>query len=331
MRRVLVLIGTIVVMAGFGFIVGRLTDPRNLDSSAQSPRIVPVTVEILITATPNPNQEPMVTVITATPQPGSIGALPTGIIDETEVAATLPPAPTIDPAILDGDSILQATVAALPEGCVVHVMAEGEYPGLVAEQYGVSVFDLMEINGLDEDSARFLDIGDILIIPLDTCPLTPAQVAAVATGSGEEVGPGTPTAEVAEATQEVTEEPTVAPTITLPPTAVNAQVEISRVISAGDITAEGIEIRNTGGVVNLTGWTLTDSTGNVFTFPELQLFTNGLVTVYTRRGTNTPIALYWGRSAAVWGEAGDTVTLANADGDVQATLRLDTPVQLSGN
>ena len=112
-------------------------------------------------------------------------------------------------------------------------------------------------------------------------------------------------------------------TLTLPPTAINAQVQIVRVLGAGDITSEGVEIRNTGGVVDLTGWTLEDADGNVFTFPEQRLFTNGLVTVYTRRGTNTPIALYWGRSAAVWGEDGDGVTLADADGDVQATLRLN--------
>jgi hypothetical protein len=114
----------------------------------------------------------------------------------------------------------------------------------------------------------------------------------------------------------------VAPTITLPPTAVNAQVEIVRVISAGDITAEGVEIRNLGGVVNLTGWTLTDGDGNSFTFPEQRLFTNGLVTVFTRVGQNTPIALFWGRNEAVWGDAGETATLANADGDAQSTLRL---------
>lgn len=333
MRRLLVTLATIVLMAGFGFIVGRLTVPAS-NNSAQSSAPQIITVPVLITATANPSAEPMVTIITATPRPGSIGALPTGVIDDADVQATLPPAPTIDPTLIDADSVLQATVAALPEGCILHSMAEGEFPGLVAETYEVSVFDLMEINGLDEESARFLDIGDVLIVPLESCPLTPEDVAAVTNVEASDATDETTDTDAeatAEATAEVTDEPTVAPTITLPPTAVNAQVEIGRVISAGDITAEGIEIRNTGGVVNLTGWTLEDSEGNVYTFPTLQLFTNGLVTVYTRRGTNTPIVLYWGRSTAVWGDEGDTVTLRDDDGEVQATLRIGSRVDLSGN
>jgi hypothetical protein len=235
---------------------------------------------------------------------------------------------------LGGDAVAQATVAALPENCIVHVMEDGDTPFGVAEIYDANPFDLLEVNGLDDESSRFLDVGDVLIVPLEGCPLTAAQVAAVTGGDEADETDATPTAEIGnEATEEVTEEaePTVVPTITLPPTAVNAQVQIVRVIGAGDITAEGIEIRNTGGVVDLTDWTLEDSEGNIFTFPEQRLFTNGLVTIYTRRGTNTPIALYWGRSQAVWGEPGDSVTLADEDGDAQASLRLDAPVDLSGN
>ncbi|MBZ0300421.1 MAG: lamin tail domain-containing protein, partial [Anaerolineae bacterium] len=227
---------------------------------------------------------------------------------------------TIDPTLLDADSALQATATALPPNCILHTLADGEFPSLIAEEYGASLPDMLEINGLNDDNSRFLQIGDVLIVPLEGCSLTRVQVAAV-TGADEEA-----TAEVSgEATEETTAEAqvTVAPTITLPPTAVNAQVQIVRVLGAGDITAEGVEIRNTGGVVDLTGWTLDDGQGMVFTFPEQRLFTNGLVTIFTRRGTNTPISLYWGRSQAVWrASGGGVVTLTDADGDVQATLRL---------
>ncbi len=336
MRRLLISLVSIIVLVGVGIAIGRFVLPGAGTGGATSQSTVPqiVTVPVLITATTNPNTTPEVIIITATPQPGSIGVLPTGILeeDETETGATQPAVATIDPELLDADAVLQQTVTALPENCIPHVLAEGEFPGLVAEQYDVSVFDLLEINGLDEESAQFLQIGEVLIVPLEGCELTAQQVAAV-TGADDET-PTDDTAaaeETAEATAEATDEPTVVPTLTLPPTAVNAQVEIVRVISAGDITAEGIEIRNTGGVVDLTGWTLTNSVGTVFTFPEQRLFTNGLVTVYSRRGTNTPIALYWGRSTAVWGEPGETITLADADGDAQATLRLDAPVDLSGN
>lgn len=108
----------------------------------------------------------------------------------------------------------------------------------------------------------------------------------------------------------------------LPSTAVNAQVQIVRVVGAGDITVEGIEIRNTGGVIDLTGWTLEDFEGNTFVFPEQRLFTNGLITIYTRRGTNTPISLYWGRSQPVWGEPGEIAILSDQRGIVQATYRV---------
>jgi hypothetical protein len=317
MRRVLFSILTIAVLVGVGIILGRVL-PFGTGSTQQQVAPQIVTVPVLITATIDPNATPLVTVITATPQPGVtvVSALPTGIIPD-DADSTEQIIPTLDPALLDADSALQATATALPANCILHTLADGEFPSLVAEQYEADLQAMLAINGLDEDTSRFLQIGDVLIVPLEGCPLTAAQVAAV---TGNEVTEEATEEATAEATEDAS--PTVVPTITLPPTAVNAQVQIVRVIGAGDITSEGVEIRNTGGVVDLTGWTLEDSEGNVFTFPEQRLFTNGLVTVYTRRGTNTPIALYWGRSAAAWGEEGDSVTLADADGDVQATLRL---------
>jgi hypothetical protein len=319
MRRLVVSLLTMVLLVTVGFALGRFVFPASSGNEGRSVAVERVTIPVLITATPDPNVTPQVIIVTATPLPGSIGVLPTGILDEAQGGATQPAAPTIDPEILSADSVLQATVSALPENCILHTLAEGEFPSLVAETYGANLFDLLEINGLDEDTSRFLDIGDVLIVPLEGCPLTPAQVVSVTGGEDEAEA----TAEVtAEATAEATDELTPVATITLPPTAVNARVEIVRVISAGDITAEGVEIRNTGGVVDLQGWTLADSEGNTFTFPEQRLFTNGLVTVFTRRGTNTPISLYWGRSQAVWGEPGDAITLTDDDGDVQATLRL---------
>ncbi len=78
-------------------------------------RIVPVTVEILITATPGPA------------------------------------GPTSQPLDTAYDTNAQATMTALLDGCTFHVLTEGEYPGLIAQEYGVSVFDLVKINGLDEE------------------------------------------------------------------------------------------------------------------------------------------------------------------------------------
>lgn len=321
MRRLLVSLLAGVLMIGVGVVLGTLLNP--LGGAAQPPPRQIVTVEVLVTATPDPNATVPVRIITATPLPGSIGALPTGVLESTDGPTRN--APTLDPELLGASAALQETATALPQNCILHTVAAGDTPFGIAEIYGSNGFELMAVNGLTEQSATGLQIGDVLIVPLEGCALTaadlnPPTATATAAAAAEQT---------AEATDESTEEaqPTVRPTLTLPPTAVNAQVEIVRIISAGDITAEGVEIRNLGGVVDMTGWTLSDGGENTFTFPEQRLFTNGMVTVFTRVGQNTPIALYWGRSSAVWDD-GEIITLSNRSGVVQASQRLEAPVNL---
>ena len=112
--------------------------------------------------------------------------------------------------------------------------------------------------------------------------------------------------------------PTSTPTATLPPTAINAQVAITRIIDAGNITAEGAEIRNNGPVIDLSGWTLRDAEGNAYIFPNgLQLYQGGSLTVFTRVGDDTPIALYWDRQQAAY-TSGEAVTLADREGRAQS-------------
>ncbi len=113
-----------------------------------------------------------------------------------------------------------------------------------------------------------------------------------------------------------------APQITLAPTASDATVIIVDVLGRGDLSAEQVILRNTGGVIDLTGWTLADTQGNVFVFPEMRLFSGAAISVYSRSGSNTPVALFWGAPAAVWGESGDAALLSNAAGSVQAVLQL---------
>jgi len=316
MRRVLGFLAAMVMTAGCGALSG--------DGAAQpGPVVTVIQVPVIVTATPDPNATPLVIVVTATPLPGSIGALPTGIL-ETDAPGRQSAAPTLDPEVLGANAALQQTATALPENCILHTLEAGDTPFGIAETYGADGFALMEINGLTEQSATRLQIGDVLIVPLAGCSLTRADVAPAVSGgdSGE-----TAEAAAAESSVETTAE-AVRPTLTLPPTAVNAQVEIVNVLNPGDITAEGVEIRNRGGAVDLNGWTLSDGDGNVFTFPAQRVFTNAQITVFTRAGQNTPIALYWGQRAAVFGEPGDVVTLADANGVVQSTFRIEQPVSL---
>jgi hypothetical protein len=100
----------------------------------------------------------------------------------------------------------------------------------------------------------------------------------------------------------------------------NAQggVAITQIRTPGDRDTEGVEISNTGELVLLTGWTLEDEQGNVYTFPEnSRLFRGGSVTIYTREGQNTPVSYFWGSDESVW-ESGELVTLRDAEGDVRA-------------
>lgn len=316
-----------VVALGGTFLGFRLFGGGGEGSASDSgvPRVI--TVEVLITTTPNPS--PQVLIITATDLPGRV-TVPVDIAPNTTPGSNA--GPTIDPSNVGAsgagvDSEASAQLlggTALPENCIAHELVDGDTPFGVAEQYGANPFLLMEVNGLDDDTASLLQIGDVLIVPLEGCnynvPPTPTDAPEP-----------TNTLDPSEVTEEPTLEftPTITPTatITLAPTATNAQIEIVDVEGAGDVTAEGIRLRNNGNTINVTGWTLTDAEGNTFSFPEQLLFSNAEVTIYTRAGTNTPVALFWGLDEAVWTE-GDVLTLIDANDDIQASIRLPSDIDL---
>ncbi len=304
-----------------------------LNSNAPPPTTsqLVITVPILVTATTDPNAGPAIKIVTATPQPGTV-ILPTGIL-VTSDGSSAQAVGTIDAnavAINPVDAQSQGVVTtALPDKCILHTLAEGDTPFGVAEQYGADPFKLMEVNGLNDETASLLQIGDTLIVPLEGCPLTGPVTTPVPTL--EEVSADVTAEATAETTAEATvgptATPTLRPTLTLPPTATNAKVEIAEVIGAGQITTEGITIRNNGNNVNLKGWTIETSSGNVYTFAERILFSNGLVTVYSRVGQDTAIALFWNRTAPGF-QPGDVVTLKDNTGKVQGSYRLPAPVTL---
>ncbi len=226
---------------------------------------------------------------------------------------------TIDPALFESDLGASANGNGAARQLHPAHHREGDTPFGIAEQYGADGDELMAVNGLDEDSAALLQIGDVLIVPLPGCPLAAAlpqttEAAAAVTETPEPSGtPATATSEPS-----ISPTPSQIPTATLPPTAANAQVEIVRVLSPGDINAEGVDIRNNGAVVDMTGWKLSDASGDTYTFPEQRVFTGGVLTIYTRVGTDTPQAKFWGRDTALW-LSGSTITLTDADGHVQST------------
>ena len=270
-----------------------------------------VTFIVKITTTPGSTQTPYIITVL----PAGVADVPTGVFETPDL--TRSPVATIDAEALDANPAAQGTVTSLPENCIPHVIEEGDTPFGIAELYGVNGFTLMAVNGLTEETATLLQVGDVIIVPLPGCELEPpptsepSNTPAASTAGGEETEE-----------PEFTLTPSPSPTITLAPTAANAQIEIVDVVSRGDITAEAVRIRNLGETVNVTGWTLSDSDGNVYEFPKDQLiFSNAEVTVYTRTGQNTPVVFFWGRDTAVW-NPGDVLTLTDNNGRVQATQRL---------
>jgi hypothetical protein len=290
------------------------------------------TVQIIITATIDPNLPPAVTIVTATPDNNRTQVVvPASIV--TEAAGTVAPQSTRPAFDIAGAQALNPDVAetatALPQNCILHTIVEGDTPFGIAEQYGANGFVMLDANGLTEETATGLQIGDTLIVPLEGCPVESLATYQQAPRDGEPTFTNTP-AVSATPTQGSTEEATPAesptprpsPTITLAPTAANAQIAIVGIEKIGDVTLEGVMIRNDGKSQDITGWTLSDSEGTVYTFKEKQLFSQAQITVSTRIGEDTPQVSFWGLDRAVW-SVGDVVTLKDTKGQVIATRRID--------
>jgi LysM repeat protein len=248
-----------------------------------------------LTMTALAQSAPMVIYVTVPPNESAAG------IPVPEVTAVA----TIDPALLPPipTDLPPGEPSATPEGdgCIRHIVEAGDTVIGIAQQYGVFAGDILLANGLTED--HILHIGDVLIIPVEGC-------GALNTPTPVPVATNTPFSLTR-----------TAPTVTLLPTAVNAQVEITNVQFPGDVNSETVEIRNLGNVVNLQGWTLVNEQGDTFLFPEFRMQQGSLVRIFSRQGQNTPAALYWGREIPAWRD-GETITLLDSTGQVQSTFRV---------
>jgi hypothetical protein len=107
---------------------------------------------------------------------------------------------------------------------------------------------------------------------------------------------------------------------TLPP--LDEQViKIENIFGTGDLQSEVVRIRMVGDdPLQMQDWTLQDNDGNIFTFPDLTLY-SGVVEVYTRSGNNTVISLYWGSSQPIW-QQGELVSVYDPDGNLRSSYQI---------
>ncbi|NPV66145.1 MAG: LysM peptidoglycan-binding domain-containing protein [Anaerolineae bacterium] len=261
--------------------------------------------EVIITATPGPTQTPWIVTVVGNETP-DFSAIQSG---EPTIAPTLNP--EILPAIATSAALTQAAVSSSGAEERTYTVVSGDSPSTIAQRFEVDLDDLLCANDLGTvDDPEYIYPGQVLIIPgadfvcgLALVPPTEVPTAQIATPVG------------------VAALATPVPTVTLAPTAEDAQVVIAQVVGANDVTREEVFINNLGGLVDLRGWTLYDTEGNIYTFPEYRLFPGAGVRVFTRIGENTPAALFWGETRAIW-QPGDVISLANASGVVQSTLRV---------
>ncbi len=104
-----------------------------------------------------------------------------------------------------------------------------------------------------------------------------------------------------------------------------ANVVISSVTGAGDYESEYVLIEQQGeGELSMVGWRLEDEQQNIFIFPQfpqLTLYEDGAVRIYTKSGSSTVVELFWALDEAVW-QSGETAVLRDPQGDVRATYEV---------
>jgi LysM repeat protein len=171
----------------------------------------------------------------------------------------------------------------------------GDTLGIIAQKFDIPIEELMEVNQLDDPNS--ISVGLIVYIPV-TPQVLPTHTPSPTKTPNPLITSGTPAP-----TQE-------------------AKVVINSVISAGELTSERVFLTRTGdGELNLAGWKLEDEDGNIFVFPQLALYKDGAVNVWTTSGSATVVDLYWGIGSSVW-VSGETVTLRDARGKVQTTYTI---------
>ena len=85
--------------------------------------------------------------------------------------------------------------------------------------------------------------------------------------------------------------------------------------SNSSLNAEYATLKNTStSTKTLTGMTVRDTSGHVYTFGTFKLTAGASVRLHTGRGTNTASHRYWGSGNYIWNNSGDTARLRSSSG-----------------
>jgi hypothetical protein len=103
---------------------------------------------------------------------------------------------------------------------------------------------------------------------------------------------------------------------------VSVNADIVSVSGVGMLDSESVVLQNNSdSALVLTGWTLKDSLGSSYTFPQVTIYPAGTVQVHTGFGTDTAADLYWQLSAPVW-KSGNLVALYDTQNIARAFYRV---------
>lgn len=109
---------------------------------------------------------------------------------------------------------------------------------------------------------------------------------------------------------------TTQPTAIILPPLDEKTIEIQSVFLPGELNYEKINLKNVGvDPINLSGWKLSNAEGDELTLPELTLYPNGAVDIYSRAGINTAVELFWNASHAIWWSGGSAILLDSEENE----------------
>ncbi len=212
----------------------------------------------------------------------------------------------------------QPTAPSEPE---IYVVKPGDSLSLIAENFDVSLEDLMALNTIDDPNS--IQAGQNLIIPAErlanASPTIPPTLAPTHTplpfDPPNTNGNFTPPPQDISLT--ATPSPSPIPSATPLPIG-TILVNIDRVEGYGNLEKELVEIKNNGPAINLYGWKLEGSAIGTYNFPNKTLFLGGSVWVNSKKGIDSEFDFFWNLDEAAW-HSGDTIKLVNALGETVTT------------